>query len=163
MCIHTHVQVRLLDLINSYQCFLIPISFLGFSFSTALIVYWLHSPTELNPRNETASAHCYILNVSSKSLACVSGKWINLTSPIPAVKNICLWWRELKKDKGRESISCPPAPFPVRTRRVIESFQGRLREGHADDQLRKTEGLLLVCGYPAGSLGLLASNSNRPA
>lgn len=46
-----------------------------------------------------------------------------------------------KKDKGRESISCPPALFPVRTRRVIESFQGRLREGHADDQLHKTEGL----------------------
>lgn len=60
-----------------------------------------------------------------------------------------------KRGKVRDNISRPPAPFPVRTGRVIESFQGRLRKRHVDDQLHK----LKVTIFPRNFLPLITAYS----
>lgn len=60
-----------------------------------------------------------------------------------------------KRGKVRDNISRPPAPFPVRTGRVIESFQGRLRKRHVDDQLHK----LKVTSSPPNFLPLITAYS----
>lgn len=58
------------------------------------------------------------------------------THPSPKIAYLPLM-KGTERGKVRDTISHPPAPFPVRTRRVIESFQGRLGKGHVDDQLHK--------------------------
>lgn len=68
-----------------------------------------------------------------------------------------------KRGKVRNNISRPPAPFPVRTGRVIESFQGRLRKRHVDDQLHKLKVTIFPQQFPAAYYSLLTPNSNVPA
>lgn len=68
--------------------------------------------------------------------------------------------KETERGKRRESNSRPPVPFPVRTRRVIESFQRRLRKRHADDPLHKPKVSSVPRQLPGIYFGLQASNSN---
>lgn len=85
---------------------------------------------------------------------------VNEPHPSPKIASYLPLTKETERGKRRESNSRPPVPFPVRTRRVIESFQGRLRKRHTDDQLHKPKVSGVPRQLPGIYFGLQASNSN---
>lgn len=66
MCIYTHIHTSE-DSGLDQQLPMLPNSYpLPLALATALIVYWLHSPTELNSTEQRLYfAHCYMLNLNS--------------------------------------------------------------------------------------------------